>query len=145
MIWALKIEIKQLYRKVMQKCHPDRTINDASITEAQKVLFAYVLSVAMAAYKKADTDELIYAAALVDIYPQKTSTKACLNKLVKMYNEKSKKIETIQNSLAWVWGTNWDTLEIRFKIVMSMCLKHGIVPPSKPDVLKYLVDFEIES
>ena len=141
----LKIEIKQLYRKIMQKCHPDRTLNDASISEADKVLFAYVLDVAMAAYKRADTTELIYAAALVDIFPQKTSMKSCLIQLNEMYAEKSKKIQTVQNSLAWTWGINWDTLETRFKIIMLMCAQNGINPPPKPDVLKFLVDFEIDS
>ncbi len=140
----LKIEIKQLYRKIMQKCHPDRTINDDSVTEEQKVLFAYVLDVAMAAYKKADTDDLIFAAALVDIYPQKTPMKVCLAKLSTMYTEKSKQIETLQNSLAWVWGTNWDTLEIRYQIIIAMCKNNNIFPPSKPDVLKFLVDFELD-
>lgn len=138
----IKIEIKQLYRKVMQKCHPDRTINDKTITQTEKVLFAYVLDVAMAAYKSSNTPELIYAAALVDIYPQKTSMKSCLNKLNAMYAEKSKKIETVQSSLAWAWGINWDTLEIRYKIAMAMCRNNGITPPLKPEVLKFLVDFE---
>jgi hypothetical protein len=140
----LKIEIKQLYRKIMQKCHPDRTINDDSVTEEQKVLFAYVLDVAMTANKRADTDELIFAAALVDIYPQKTSMKACLAKLSAMYTEKSKQIETLQNSLVWVWGTNWDTLEIRYQIILAMCKNNNVVPPPKPDVLKFLVEFELD-
>jgi hypothetical protein len=138
----IKIEMKQLYRKVMQKCHPDRTINDKTVTQAEKVLFAYVLDVTMAAYKSSNTSELIYAAALVDIYPRKTSMKSCLNKLNVMYAEKSKKIETVQSSLAWVWGINWDTLETRYKIAMVMCRKNGITPPLKPEVLKFLVDFE---
>tara|TARA_R110001599_G_scaffold231895_1_gene431131 strand:+ start:204 stop:863 length:660 start_codon:yes stop_codon:yes gene_type:complete len=138
----IKIEIKQLYRKVMQKCHPDRTINDKNISEADKVLFAYVLDVAMAAYKNSSTSDLIYAAALVDIYPQKTSMKSCLNQLNKMYADRSKKIETVQSSLAWAWGINWDTLETRFKIVIVMCGNNGVTPPSKVDVLKFLVDFE---
>lgn len=138
----IKIEIKQLYRKVMQKCHPDRTINDKNITQTEKVLFAYVLDVAMTAYKSANTSDLIYAAALVDIYPQKTSMKSCLNQLNVMYAEKSKKIETVQSSLAWAWGINWDTLEIRFKIVTAMCNNNGITLPIKADVLKFLIDFE---
>lgn len=138
----IKIEIKQLYRKVMQKCHPDRTINDKNITQAEKVLFAYVLDVAMTAYKSANTSDLIYAAALVDIYPQKTSMKSCLAQLNEMYSEKSKKIETVQSSLAWAWGINWDTLEIRFKIAIAMCRNNGVTPPAKADVLKFLIDFE---
>jgi hypothetical protein len=135
-------EIKQLYRKIMQKCHPDRTINDKNISASNKALFAYVLDIAIAAYKNEYVPDLIYAAALVDIYPQSTSMKSCLNQLNQMYSEKSKKIEYIQKSIAWNWGTNWDTLEIRYRIAMRLCGEYNFPPPSKTDVLKFLIDFE---
>jgi hypothetical protein len=135
-------EYKRLYRSIMQKCHPDRTSNDPSISQQNKALFIYVLDIAMNAYKKNMKDELVYAAALVDIYPTKVSTKACLAFLNNMYLSSTQKIEEYQDSLSWAWGVNWDTVEIRYKIISAMCKRSGFPLPPKSDVIKFLVEYE---
>ena len=58
---------------------------------------------------------------------------------------KSKELETIQNSIAWAWGVNWDTLEARYRIVVAMATQQNLKLPTKIEVLDLLVKHETEN
>ena len=88
---------------------------------------------------------MIYIGAMVDEYPRKISPKQALTHLNELYALKSKELETIQSSIAWAWGVNWDTLEARYRIVIAMATQQNLKLPTKIEVLDLLVKHETEN
>ena len=54
----------------------------------------------------------------------------------------SNNITKIQSTVEWAWGSNWDTLESRYKIVALLCPSRGIVLPEKIHVIEKLIEHE---
>ena len=88
---------------------------------------------------------MVFIAAMVDEYSKILTTKDCLAKLNELYAEKSNELNSVQNTVAWLWGVNWDTLETRYQIVVAVSQSHGINLPSKAEVLDLLVKHETEN
>ena len=60
----------------------------------------------------------------------------------KLYEQDVNKINTIQQSLSWLWGTRWEDEEIRVSIVVELLKKMGKHVPSREEVLKILNELD---
>ena len=126
----------------MKICHPDKMImQDLDEDEFYKRKLA--LKLCTEAYPAEDFNLLVFAASLVDVYVAGISEKEYLDGLNNLYSEYSKNITTLQNTMEWLWGTNWDTLESRYRIVEAVCISKGIAIPSKIQVIEKLVEHEL--
>lgn len=139
-----QFDLKDLYRKIMKKCHPDRSSHD-NLSHEKILLYAWALGKVTKAYKDNDIKTMVYIGAMVDEYPRKISPKQALTHLNELYASKSKELETIQSSIAWAWGVNWDTLEARYRIVVAMATQQNLKLPTKIEVLDLLVKHETEN
>jgi hypothetical protein len=60
----------------------------------------------------------------------------------KLYEKDVNKINTIQQSLSWLWGTRWEDEEIRVSIVVELLKKMGKHVPSREEVIKILNELD---
>lgn len=136
-----KRKIKELYRAIMKLCHPDKMkIEDLEEQEYYRRKMA--LKISTDAYPKEDFEGLIFAAALVEIYIEGVSEKEYIENLNRLYSRYSEDINKIQTSLEWAWGTSWDTLESRYKIIEAVCRVKGVTLPPKIEIIERLVRHE---
>ena len=135
--------VKDLYRKIMMKCHPDRNQNQ-NIEPLEQVYRAEALAIAVDAYQGNDYDELIYAGAIVGVFSDRLSANKQIGILNKVYAEKSEVISRIQSTIAWCWGVNWDTVEARIRVVQQVCNLNGIAIPSRENLILLLTEHEIK-
>jgi len=134
---------KDLYRKIMKTCHPDRNIN-SNLSPEEQIYRSESLQVAMNSYKEESFDELIYAAAIVDVYSERLPVSQQIAILNKHYGTSSKTIESIQTSISWSWGVNWDTIESRIQLIMRICMLHNIKAIPKDKLIVLLIDHEMK-
>ena len=136
-----KKRIKDIYRAIMKLCHPDK-MKMEDLEEREYYKRRAALKICSDAYPKNDFEGLIFAASLVDVYVPGVSEKEYIENLNSLYSRYSNNIAKIQSSVEWAWGTNWDTLEYRYKIVAMLCISKGIALPEKLSVLEKLVAHE---
>lgn len=136
-----KRKIKELYRAIMKLCHPDK-MRMENLEEREYYRRKMALKISTDAYPKEDFEGLIFAAALVEIYIEGVSEKEYIENLNRLYSRYSEDINRIQTSLEWAWGTNWDTLESRYKIIEAVCRVKGVALPPKIEVIEKLVRHE---
>jgi hypothetical protein len=134
---------KDLYRKIMKKCHPDKIVSSV-LTPEERLYRAESLQAAMDAYAKEEYNELIYAGAIVDEYTQKITAAKQITILNRFYNTNSLKITKIQDSVSWSWGISWDTIETRVLLVIRLCLINKIKPVSKEELIVLLTEHEMK-
>ena len=136
-----KKKIKDLYRAIMKLCHPDKMkVEDLDEKEYYRRKAAF--KICSDAYPKNDFEGLIFAAALVEIYLPNVSEKEYIENLNSLYSRFTATIAKIQSSVEWAWGTNWDTLESRYKIISMLCAARGIPLPEKIQVIEKLIEHE---
>ena len=133
---------KDLYRKIMLVCHPDRNHKADNIDPETMIARTSALEIASSAYKENRHDELVYAGAIVDVFSSRLPVQKQIEILNKSYGEKSRIIEEIQGSISWHWGVNWDSTESRVNLVYRICASKGINLPSKQFVIDLLENFE---
>lgn len=139
-----KNAIKNLYRQVMRKCHPDRSSHE-KLTHRQAIQYSWAVDEVTKAYSKNDLKSMVFIAAMVDEYSKILTPKDCLSHINDLYTDKSGELNKVQKSVAWLWGINWDTLEARYQIVEAVAFSYGVKLPSKVEVLDLLVKHEIEN
>ena len=99
---------KDLWRKIMFNCHPDR-LNLDEISASEIDFKEEILEAAMEANEKEDWPEMIALSAVIDQYTDKLSHKKQMGKLNSLYSDQVSIISKIQESISWVWGANWDS------------------------------------
>ena len=135
---------KDLWRKIAKKCHPDKLIN-SHVSIYELVNLQTVYTQATEKYNLHEWQELIYLGTLIDVYTDKLGISKQINILKNIYNLDSKNILNIQNSASWVWGTNWDTMEIRVAVINAVIKSFNASPLPKDEIIKYLIKFENNS
>ena len=134
---------KKLWKNIAKKCHPDRVhILDLTPLEASKRARWFLESKRVV--EKEDWPKLIHIGVQVDEWVDELNHKTQNDMLSKEYNKNSSKIEEIQSSLAWQWGTHWDKHDVRIKILNALCHAQGITPPSNEEIIAVLVNLEID-
>ena len=86
---------KDLWRKIMFNCHPDR-LNPDEISALEIELKEEILESAMLANEKEDWAEMIVLSATIDQYTEKLSHKKQMNRLNSLYSTQVSVISKIQ-------------------------------------------------
>jgi hypothetical protein len=137
-LWA-----KDVWRKLMLHCHPDR-INLEELPPEESKFRNYILMSAMTAHGLEDWPELLLLGILVDQYTEKLSHKKQTVHLDNLYAVTAEEINKIQNSNYWHWGNNWDSLETRLKILLGLLQANNIQALPVTDLTKIILDLEDE-
>ena len=134
---------KRLWKGIAKKCHPDR-LSFQDLTAIQIARRQTWFLEARTLYEKQDWNKLLHIGVQVDEYVDDLSASEQLSMLNNEYGKVTHKVEDIQKSLAWKWGTNWENLELRLKII-TVCLQaKGIKVPDRIELIKILVNLEID-
>lgn len=132
---------KELWREIVKIAHPDRF--EKENLSVEEIYFRNkVFSQAMEANESKKWDELLYIGVLIKKYTTKLSPSRQFSKMGKLYEQDVNKINTIQQSLSWLWGTRWEDEEIRVSIVVELLKKMGKHVPSREEVLKILNELD---
>jgi hypothetical protein len=134
---------KHLWKAIAKKCHPDR-LSFQELTAIEIARRQTWFLEARTLYEERSWNKLIHIGVQVGEYVEDLSASEQLGMLNKEYSLITGKVEDIQKSLAWKWGTNWDNLELRLKIITVCLQSKGVKVPSKIDLIKILVNLEID-
>ena len=132
---------RKLWKRIAKKCHPDRlpfqNLTPLDFAKRQEwFLESKVL------FEKQNWNRLVHIGIQVDEYIDDMPVKQQMSMVNDEYNKLSKRVATIQDSLAWQWGTNWENIELRTRI-LSACLKHaGVKIPSKLKLIEIILSIE---
>ena len=77
-------------------------------------------------------------------YTEKLSVKSQMDSLGTLYSDVSTQIDNIQKSNTWIWGTNWDSVDIRYRLIINILQHNNIEIPSREKLIKIINDFEAE-
>ena len=121
---------KDLWRKIMVKCHPDKLIHEVGLSNADLAERSQIMIEASESIEEEDWDNLIYLAALIDGFTEKLKFNQQVNQLNKINNKNSKTILEIQNSLTWHWGISWSVPTKRLTILKHVLKIKNITIPS---------------
>ena len=134
---------KKLWKGIAKKCHPD--VLDFKVHSALEIsrrqtwfLEAKIL------FEKASWSRFLHIGVMLEEWVEDLLPATQLKMLQDEYSDITKKVATIQDSLAWKWGTEWDDLEVRIKIVTLIMQKTGIEPPSRLELIQILAKLELE-
>ena len=134
---------KKLWKGIAKKCHPDR-LSFQELTAIQIARRQTWFLEARSLYENRSWNKLLHIGVQVEEYVEDLSASQQLAMLNEEYAGITQKVEDIQKSLAWKWGTNWDNLEMRLRI-MDVCLRaKGVTPPSRIEMINILVNLEVD-
>ena len=135
--------VKLLWKKIMMKVHPDRIdqqkLSLVEIVKRQK----YILTV-QDAYANKNWTKVLFIGIQVDEFTEEISNQQQIQMLEKLSTQSNQEITDIQNTLAWQWGQCWSSIEDRIKIITHCCQLQHIDLPSKAELIKILVNLEVE-
>ena len=134
---------KRLWKGIAKKCHPDR-LSFQELTAIEIARRQTWFLEARSLYELQQWSRLLHIGIQVDEYVDELQANSQLKMINDEYNIMSRKVSEIQDSLAWQWGTNWDNLELRVKILTACLTKQGIKLPPKIEMIKILVNLETE-
>lgn len=134
---------KRLWKGIAKKCHPDR-LSFQELTAIQIARRQTWFLEARDLFQDQQWNKLLHIGVQVEEYVDDLPAAKQLEMLNKEYSIITSKVQNIQNSLAWSWGTNWDNLELRIKILNACLVNKGVKPPSKIEMIKILVNLETE-
>lgn len=134
---------KRLWKGIAKKCHPDR-LSFQELTAIQIARRQTWFLEAKSLFEQRLWNRLLHIGIQVDEYVDDLPASSQLKMINDEYNTVTSKVEDIQKSLAWKWGTNWSNVELRSKILTVVLQSKGIEVPPKLDLIKALVNFESE-
>ncbi len=134
---------KKLWKAIAKKCHPDRLsfLELSAIQIARRQIWFLE---AKTLYDQRSWPKLIHIGVQVGEYIDDVTHKEQLSWLNSEYEGISKHIQTMQNSLAWRWGTNWENIELRINIVIAVLNHKGIQVPTREEITKMLLKLEVD-
>lgn len=134
---------KKLWKGIAKKCHPDR-LSFQELTAIQIARRQVWFLEARSLFEKRSWPKLIHIGVQVGEYVEELSHRDQLNWLSKEYNDVSKNIESIQSSLAWQWGTNWENTQLRVNIITTVLAHKGLPIPPKDQLIDAIMKFELD-
>jgi len=134
---------KELYRKIMRKCHPD-ILQNSTISAVEKQYRAEVVLQVTEAIKNREYAEILFLGITVESYTEKLKASDQLKMLNNMFAGLADKIDKIQNSVSWLWGINWDNIESRVHIIQVVMRSKGFPLPSRQEIIAKIVEHELE-
>ena len=134
---------KRLWKQIAKQCHPDRLsfqeLNAIEISRRQTWFLE-----ARNLFETQQWNKLLHIGVQLGEYIDDLSAAKQLEMLNMEYSSITNKLQDVQKSLAWSWGTNWDNLELRIKIITVCVRAKGIKVPPKIELIKILVNLETE-
>lgn len=134
---------KDLWRKIMFNCHPDR-LNPEDFSAIDLQHRTKILEAAMLANEQENWPELLPLAILVEQYTDKLSHNKQMKHLSDLYSVQTSRISAIQQSYIWVWGANWDVPDVRVKILEKIFEAENIRSISKEEIIKIVFEINAE-
>ncbi len=135
--------VKEVYRTVMRKCHPDMLAN-LDIPIPEKLYRAEVVLQVQEAINEKKYDEVLFLGITVGVYTEKINFNEQLNMLNNLYSKIVNSIEQIQKSVTWLWGISWDNLEVRIQLINNVFQSKGKSPPPRQTIISQIVNHELE-
>lgn len=135
--------IKDLYRNIMRKCHPD-IVNAMELQESEKNYRIDISSQVIELFEKKEYKDILFLGATVEVYTEKLNTNLQVKMLNELFSDIAKKIDGIQNSVSWLWGINWDNVETRVRIIQSIMLKKGFQQPERQEIIAKIIEHDLE-
>ena len=130
---------KDLWRKIMIKCHPDKLIHEKDLSNAELAERAQIIDEASNSIESEDWNNLIYLGALIDGFTEKLRFNKQVGQLNQINNAISKDILETQNSLTWHWGVSWSIPTKRMRILKHVLQIKNIPIPSDA-ALRNIID-----
>ena len=134
---------RRLWKGIAMKCHPDRlSFQSLSALDVAKRQLWF-----LEARKLLETEnwpKLIHIGIQCDVWVDELSHLDQHTKLHSMYSKNTSEITQMQGSLAWQWGNSWDDIQLRVRIVTTICQAKGLVPPPRIELIEMLVNLEID-
>ena len=134
---------KRLWKQIAKKCHPDRlSFQELTAIEISRRQTWFLEAKKL--FEDQNWSKLLHIGVQLGEYVEEIDAKQQLGWLNKEYEGISKKIISVQDSLAWKWGTNWENLELRSQIILALLRHKGITPPPKPEIIQLLMKLELD-
>ena len=134
---------KRLWKQIAKKCHPDRlSFQELTAIEISRRQTWFLEAKKL--FEDQEWPKLLHIGVQLGEYVEDIDAKQQLGWLNREYEGISKTIMSVQDSLAWKWGTNWENLELRHKIVVAILRHKGITPPPKPEIIQVLLKLELD-
>jgi len=134
---------KRLWKQIAKQCHPDR-LSFQELTAIQVARRQTWFLEARDLFQNQQWNKLLHIGVQVGEYVEDLPISTQLSMLNQEYSGITSKVESIQSSLAWSWGTNWDNLELRVKILTACLGAKGVKCPSRLELIKIIVNLETE-
>ena len=134
---------KRLWKSIAKKCHPDR-LSFQELTAIEIARRQIWFLEARSLFENRSWPKLIHIGVQIDEYVEGIPHKLQLDWLNNEYKSISDHITEVQNSLAWTWGTKWDNLDLRARIIIAILNHRNVLLPSKNEILEILVKLEKE-
>ena len=134
---------KRLWKAIAKKCHPDR-LSFLELSALQIARRQVWFLEAKSLYDQRSWPKLIHIGVQVGEYVEDITHKEQLGWLNGEYEGISKHIQTMQSSLAWRWGTNWENIDLRINIVIAVLNHKGIQVPSRQEITELLLKLEVD-
>ena len=132
---------KRLWKGIAKKCHPDR-LNFQDLSAIQVARRQIWFLEAKSLFEERSWPKLIHIGVQVGEFVDDITHKEQLAWLNNEYNSVSGQITTMQSSLAWKWGTNWENIGLRINILIAV-LNHKSIPvPSREEITQILIKIE---
>lgn len=134
---------KRLWKQIAKQCHPDR-LSFQELTAIQVARRQSWFLEARDLFQNQHWNKLLHIGVQLGEFIDDLPSSTQLGMLNKEYSGITSKVESIQGSLAWQWGTNWDNIEIRVKILIACLGAKSIRSPSRLELIKIIVNLESE-
>lgn len=132
--------MKKLYKQIAMKTHPDR-IAHQDLSPYEKAEYKRLFDIAKQAIQDSHGGELVYAAEVLGIDPDISSTMRI--SLLAARGEKLRgQIVEIYKKPSWIWGESFHKPEIRKKMLEGFCQIYKLKLPSKTFLDEFLKGLE---
>jgi len=134
---------KRLWKEIAKECHPDKLhFHDISEEDKYKRHKWFIKSRKSLETKQWNT--LLHIGVQLEIWVIDLTSSEQISMLNAEYSALAAKIQAVQDSLAWKWGTNWENTDLRIKI-LELCLTNlSIAIPERLEMIKLLANLELE-
>lgn len=134
---------KKLWKAIAKKCHPD-VLNFADHTAIEISRRQSWFLEAKILFEKESWPRFLHIGVMLEEWVDELPATAQLKMLGDEYGLITSKVSAIQESLAWKWGSDWQNLELRIKIVTMVLQNSGVEPPPRLELIRILAKLELE-
>jgi len=134
---------KRLWKAIAKKCHPDR-LSFQELTAIQIARRQTWFLEARKLFEEQRWNHLLHIGVQLEEFVDDITSAEQLKMLNVEYSGITNKVEDVQKSIAWRWGTNWDNLELRVKILTAVLVSKGLEVPPKLQLIQILVNLELD-